>query len=104
MKKLLSIALAAALALSMTACGSKEAETTAAPAETTTAAAAETTAAAEETTAAAPAEAEYQWTIGTSATDASAVGQTMQYLADIVAEKSGGRIQITCYPNSQLGS
>ena len=103
MKKLLSIALAAALALSMTACGGDAKETTAAPAETTTAAAADTTAAAEETTAA-PAEAEYQWTIGTSATDASAIGQTMQYLADIMAEKSGGRIQVTCYPNSQLGS
>ena len=55
-KKIAALALAAVMALSMTACGSKEAETTAAP--ETTAAAAETTAAPAETTAA-PAEATY---------------------------------------------
>ena len=50
------------------------------------------------------ADAEYQFTIGTSATSASAIGQTMQHLADTVAEKTDGRIQITTYPDSQMGS
>ena len=56
MKKLFALVLAGVMVLSMTACGSKEAETTAAP-ETTTAAAAEQTTAAPagETTEAAPA-------------------------------------------------
>ena len=39
MRKLLSVVLAGAMALSMTACSSKSAETTAAPAETSEAAA-----------------------------------------------------------------
>lgn len=57
MKKALAFVMASAMALSLAACGSGTAQTTAAPAETTAAAAAETTAAAAETQAAAPAEA-----------------------------------------------
>lgn len=48
--------------------------------------------------------AEYEFTIGTSATKDSAIGKAMQYTADLIAERTDGRIQITCYPDSQLGS
>lgn len=53
---------------------------------------------------AAPASAEYNFTIGTSATKDSTIGKTMQYAADLIMERTDGRISVTCYPDSQLGS
>ena len=50
------------------------------------------------------AQAEYNFTIGTSATNDSAIGKTMRYAADLIEERTGGRIKITCYPDSALGS
>ena len=47
---------------------------------------------------------EYNFTIGTSATKDSTIGQTMQYAADLITERTDGRITVTCYPDSQLGS
>ncbi|WP_434309722.1 TRAP transporter substrate-binding protein [Hominifimenecus sp. rT4P-3] len=107
MKKLIGLALACSLVL--TACGSGSTSTTAAPttapSETTAGAATEAASNEAETTAAAPSgEAEYNFTIGTSATKDSAIGKTMQYAADLIAERTNGRISITCYPDSQLGS
>lgn len=103
MKKLIGLALACSLVL--TACGNSSTSTTAAP---TTAPAGTTAAAAagseEATTASGSGEAEYNFTIGTSATKDSAIGKTMQYAADLIAERTGGKISITCYPDSQLGS
>lgn len=49
-------------------------------------------------------QAEYNFTIGTSATKDSAIGKTMQYAADLIEERTNGRIKITCYPDSALGS
>ena len=47
---------------------------------------------------------EYNFTIGTSATKDSTIGKTMQYAADLIMERTDGRISVTCYPDSQLGS
>ena len=49
-------------------------------------------------------QAEYNFTIGTSATKDSAIGKTMQYAADLIEERTNGRIKITCYPDAALGS
>jgi len=47
---------------------------------------------------------EFRFKIGTSATSDSIIGQTMQYFADIVAERSNGKIVVECFPDGQLGS
>lgn len=92
-RRLMGLALACTLFL--TACGGSG--------DTTTAAAEETQGTGGETQAVS-AEAEYNFTIGTSATKDSAIGKTMQYAADLIQERTDGRISVTCYPDSQLGS
>lgn len=46
----------------------------------------------------------FAFTIATSATSSSIIGQTMQHLANIVNERSGGNITVDCFPDGQLGS
>ena len=90
MKKIVAAALAAMM-LSLSACGSSAASNTVNSMSTGS------------QKNEAPAKAEYNFTIGTSATSSSAIGQTMQKFAELAAEKSDGRISVTCYPDSQLG-
>jgi len=47
---------------------------------------------------------EFKFSIATSATSSSIIGQTMQYFADLVEERSGGKITVATYPDAQLGS
>lgn len=42
--------------------------------------------------------------IATSATSSSIIGQTMQYAADLIEERSGGKITVDAFPDGQLGS
>ena len=116
MKKIAALGLAAAMTISLAACGGSEkpAETTAAAAETTAAAAEETTAAAaEETTAAAAAEAGED---GPAVTSTDAINIIWSHNAP--EESSGHQIAlkfkeeiearsnmtVTIYPNGQLGT
>jgi len=131
-KRVVSLVLAAVLALSMTACGSKEAETTAAP-ETTTAAPAETTAAAAETTAAeAPEETtaapavvidKEAWkafaeegmtttieceplevSLGCSGTiEGTVQGDSVEFAQEALERWTNGAVVVNFYPSGQLG-
>lgn len=96
MKKTLGILIAASMVLA--ACGGNSSGTS------ETKAAASGTEAVTEGEKSSGNDAEYNFTIGTSATKDSATGKTMQYAADLIQEKTEGRIHITCYPDSQLGS
>lgn len=96
MKKTLGILIAASMVLA--ACGGNSSGTS------ETKAAASGTEAVTEGEKSSGNDAEYNFTIGTSATKDSAIGKTMQYAADLIQEKTEGRIHITCYPDSQLGS
>lgn len=116
MKKIAALGLAAAMTISLAACGGsdKPAETTAAAAETTAAAAAETTAAAaEETTAAAAAEAGEDGPAVTStdainiiwshnAPEESAGHQVALKFKEEIEARSN--MTVTIYPNGQLGT
>lgn len=97
MKKIMCLTLAMALVLS--GCSSP-----AKPSDGTPTTAAEGAATAPAEGSSKNAEAKYNFTIATSATKDSAIGKTMQYAADLIAERSNGDIMITCYPDSQLGS
>lgn len=95
MKKLLTVALALALTVSMAGCAGPAPSGSAPsnpPADSGSGGNAS------------GAGAEYNFTIATSATKDSAIGKTMQYAADLIQERTQGRITITCYPDSQLGS
>ena len=100
MKKSLSRAAALAAAVSMILCGCGSSSTQ--PAATQAAAA--STAAAD--TSAAPADtgsAELTLRLGHVVADGSSLDKGLDKLAEIVADKSGGKIKIDVYPNSQLG-
>lgn len=102
MKKLVSLALVAVMVLSMTACGSKEAETTAAP-ETTTAAEAETTVAAEP-----PAEAggeinEHHWVMGIDSPKDAVAYYYIEKMAEELDARTGGKMTIDIYTDGTLG-
>lgn len=47
---------------------------------------------------------EFKFTIGTSATANSIIGQTMQYAADLINDRSEGKIIVDTFPDGQLGS
>jgi tripartite ATP-independent transporter DctP family solute receptor len=99
-KKCIALLLAATTALSLTACGGSGSSTT-----TTTAAAA--AAPAETTAAAAPAstgKAEYEINIGHINDERDSWHQGALKFKEYVEEKSGGRIAVNVYPNSQLGT
>ena len=103
MKKLIAMALAAVMAMSMVACGGDAEETTtAAPAETTAAAAGETTAAASEDPYANLPEVEL--TVGSSAASSN-IGYTfMVDAAKAVEEKTGGKLKINVVWDGTLGN
>lgn len=46
----------------------------------------------------------FKFTIATSATANSIIGQTMQYAADLINERSEGKIIVDAFPDGQLGS
>jgi tripartite ATP-independent transporter DctP family solute receptor len=99
-KKCIALLLAATTALSLTACGGSGSSTTA----TTAAAAA---APAETTAVAAPAstgKAEYEINIGHINDERDSWHQGALKFKEYVEEKSGGRIAVNVYPNSQLGT
>ena len=98
MKKLIAMALAAVMALSMVACGGDAKETTAAPAETTAAAAGETTAAPEK-----PVEAKKLLYVH-GASDTSILQTTAEYYKSLIEERTEGRYTIEIHPNFELGS
>lgn len=100
--KAMALALAAAMALSMTGCGSSSSTETTAAATT---AAAETTAAAdaaEETTAAAAADATVL-KLGTTVNEQDSFQVAAEKFAELVAEGTNGAYQIEIYPNGTLG-
>ena len=101
MKKMLSVIMAGAMALSLlTACSSSGSSSTA----ETTAASAETEAAAAETEAAAAASGDVvTLQLGFENSLSEPVGQAAEKWAELVAEKSNGTMEIVLYPDSQLG-
>ena len=105
LRKVMALSMAGAMAAtSLTACGSKPAETTAAATE----AAKETTkAAAEATTAAAAADAaaepEVVLQVAFENSISEPVGEGWTKAQEIIKEKSGGKMAIEVYPDSQLG-
>lgn len=114
LKKMTALVLALAMAMSMAACGSKTAETTAAPAatEAPAAEAAETEAAGEE---AAPAAAEDGCPAVTStetvniiwshnAPEESSGHQTALKFKEEIEARTNGQVTVTIYPNGQLGT
>ncbi len=109
--KFMALALAAAMALSMTACGGSSSKST-----TTAAAAAETTAA--ETTAAEAGETEAAkeaepagaaaadatvFKLGTTVNEQDSFQVAAEKFAELVAERTGGAYAIEIYPNGTLG-
>ena len=77
MKKILALALAIIMMLSMTACGSKGGNDT---------------------------DKVYELKVSTTQTDKSMIYAGLQAAADSVAEKTDGKVKITIYPSSQLGA
>ena len=105
-KRLTAAILAAAMAVtSLTACGGSGTETTAAgSAETEAAAGGETEAAAEGEEAAPAAEgATYTFRYAELNPDGHIMDECGDYFAQLVNEKSGGRINIQVFPAGQLG-
>jgi TRAP-type C4-dicarboxylate transport system substrate-binding protein len=121
MKKILSLTVAAAMALSLSACGGSAAPaTTAAPAETTAAAAAETTAAAAAETTAAAAETQaagtelaggqtYKFTLASMYNDPANIpdfngfGWGIKIFMDLVKERTNGQVESESYWAGVMG-
>ena len=105
MKKFMALALAASMAMTLTACSSGSANTTAAATTAAPAAAETTAAAAAETTAAAPADdgKVYKIIYGGSCTEDHPSTLTAYKFKELVEEKSNGRIQVDVYINNALG-
>lgn len=104
MRKVFGIVLAVCMTMSLAACGgaSKPAATTAAPAATTAAPAETKAEAPAETKAEAPAAAK-ELKLGSMMSENVPEGEALQWFADQVAERTGGQVKITIYPNEQLG-
>jgi TRAP-type C4-dicarboxylate transport system substrate-binding protein len=77
MKRILALALALVMMLSMTACGSKGGNDT---------------------------DKVYELKVSTTQTEKSMIYAGLQAAADSVAEKTNGKVKITIYPSSQLGA
>ena len=102
LRKVMALTMAGAMAATtLTACGSSSSttETTAAAAETTAAAAADTTAAADNGSA----DAETVLQVAFENSISEPVGQGWEKAQEIIKEKSGGKMAIEIYPDSQLG-
>jgi TRAP-type transport system periplasmic protein len=102
MKKLVATLMAACMMASLTACGSSSSSTA-----TTTAAAAaeETTAEAEAAEAAATEEyPEYHWNAGMTVADTTINYMMVEKFAQLLDEKTGGKITVELYPSGQLGN
>ena len=78
MKKMTSLAVILALAVALTACGSKGGE--------------------------ANADKVYELKVSTTQTEKSMIYAGLQAAADSVAEKTNGKVKVTIYPSSQLGA
>lgn len=89
MKKIISLA-AAAMLLSLTACGG--------------AAGTGNTAATAAANAKAPSGETYELKLSTTQTDTSMIYKGMQAAADKIAEDTDGKVKVTIYPSSQLGA
>ncbi|MCI8511436.1 MAG: TRAP transporter substrate-binding protein DctP [Lachnospiraceae bacterium] len=102
--KTMALALAAAMTLAMTGCGSNDqpAQTTTAAAAETTAASADTTAAAADTTAAPAADAKV-FKLGTTVNEQDSFQVAAEKFAELVAERTNGAYAIEIYPNGTLG-
>ena len=92
MKRIICLIMSFVMLFTLVGCGSK----TEVPAQTQ-----EEIKSEEPSTAEGP---KFAFTIGTSATSSSIIGQTMQYAADLINERSGGNITVDCFPDGQLGS
>ena len=110
LKKVMALTMAGAMAATtLTACGSSSSTTeTTKAAETTAAAAADTTAAAAADTTAAAADngssdAETVLQVAFENSISEPVGQGWEKAQEIIKEKSGGKMAIEIYPDSQLG-
>lgn len=103
LKKVMALTMAGAMAATtLTACGSSSSTTeTTKAAETTAAAAADTTAAAAADNGSSDAETVLQVAFENSIYEP--VGQGWEKAQEIIKEKSGGKMAIEIYPDSQLG-
>ena len=103
LKKVMALTIAPAMAATtLTACGSSSSTTeTTKAAETTAAAAADTTAAAAADNGSSDAETVLQVAFENSISEP--VGQGWEKAQEIIKEKSGGKMAIEIYPDSQLG-
>ena len=103
LKKVMALTMAGAMAATtLTACGSSSSTTeTTKAAETTAAAAADTTAAAAADNGSSDAETVLQVAFENSISEP--VGQGWEKAQEIIKEKSGGKMAIEIYPDSQLG-
>ena len=103
LKKVMALTMAGAMAATtLTACGSSSSTTeTTKAAETTAAAAADTTAAAAADNGSSDAETVLQVAFENSISEP--VGQGWEKAQEIIIEKSGGKMAIEIYPDSQLG-
>jgi len=107
MKRVLATLLAASMAVSLTACGgaSGSASTTAAPAaEPAKTEAAETKAAESEAAAASEDYPEYHWTAAMTVAETTINYMMVEKFADLINERSGGKITVDIYPGGQLGN
>ena len=102
LKKVMALTMAGAMAATtLTACGSSSSTTeTTAAAETTAEAAADTTAAAADS---GSADAETVLQVAFENSISEPVGQGWEKAQEIIKEKSGGKMAIEIYPDSQLG-
>lgn len=102
LKKVMALTMAGAMAATtLTACGSSSSTTeTTKAAETTAAAAADTTAAAADN---GSSDAETVLQVAFENSISEPVGQGWEKAQEIIKEKSGGKMAIEIYPDSQLG-
>lgn len=95
MKKLLSAVLALLMVFSLAACGSTEAPAAEpqAPSNTETSNT--------ETSASAP---DYVISVSVTTSDDSACNKAIYYMADLVKEKTNGRVKLDVYPNGTMSN
>ncbi|MEA4934078.1 MAG: C4-dicarboxylate TRAP transporter substrate-binding protein [Lawsonibacter sp.] len=95
MKKLLALAMAVAMSMSLAACGGSTASSTPA--------AGSSTASSSTSSAAATPDKVYELKVSTTQAETAPIVQGLQSIADKVAKDTNGGVKITIYPSSQLG-